>query len=237
MKRSVSFGLNSLNADSYQGWPGFLSGCWNDADKMASLLATAGYEARGFFDADCTLGKLRTELTIAAAQTEPGDTFVFSNSGHGTQSLGPWFTSEEGMAMYDGIIGDSEFRQLLSQFKPGVNVVACLDVCHAGGLSRALGVRGRVAPLWVTRNMAVAPKAAVDVQANAIIMAACQRDELSGDGDVNGAFTCSALESLQEGMTWRQWMAATQRYMSRLFPTQHPQLITVGSGDLADKVV
>lgn len=237
MKRSVSFGLNQVNPEAYQGWPGYLNGCWNDADKTVALLATAGYESRGFFDADCTRDNLRNEFINTSAMMDVGDTFVFSNSGHGTQDLGVWFTTEEGMAMSDGILGDSEFRQLMAGFKPGVNVVAILDVCHAGGLDRALGQRARVAPLWVTRNMLVTSKAVADVKANAIILAACLRDELSGDGEINGAFTGSALESFQEGMTWRQWMDATARYMSPRFSQQHPQLIEVGGSGMADAVV
>lgn len=241
MKRSTSFGLNQVDPNAYNGWAGFLNGCWSDADKMAALMGTAGYEARAFFDAECTMNRLRQQLEIAARVSEAGDTFYFSFSGHGTQSLGVWFSTEEGMACYDGILGDSEFRELLAQFKPGTNVVVDLDICHAGGLDRAFGQSARVAPLWSTRGKLVTPKAIVDVPANLIIRAACLRDELSGDvqfnGVPNGAYTGSLLETMDDGMSWRQWLTATQRYMSNRFPTQHPELIEVGGSGMADQVV
>lgn len=237
-RRSLGFGLNSVDPEPYNGWPGYLQACWADCSTTAARLATAGYEARGFFDEDCTLEKARTKIGEASSLSEPGDYFVFSDSGHGSQNPGPWFGTEEGLVLYDGILVDSEFRELLSKFKAGVNVVCILDVCHAGGLDRALlPYAPRVAPIRATRNAPGFTKAAVDISANVIIMAACQRDELSLDGTSNGAFTGSLLATLVEGMTWKTWMQATRRFMSEKFPSQHPELILVGGSGLENEQI
>lgn len=233
MKKSLHFGMNRVDPAAYGGWPGYLNACWHDAARTAALMATAGYSATGCFDEDCTLERVRLEFANAAAEMVSGDTFLFSNSGHGSQNPGPWLTNNEGLCLYNGILTDSEFRHLLAQFKAGVNVVAILDVCHAGGLDRSISCRrqARVAPLWVTKNLPGERKPDEPVPANAIIMAACQTDESSLDGDLNGAFTGSILETITPTSTWRQWMDATSRYMSSRF-SQHPELITVGGAGL-----
>lgn len=236
MKKSLSFGLNRVSPESYNGWSGPLQGCWNDASMTASRLYTAGYESRALFDEHCTLDRARTELTAAANLLVDGDAFVFSNSGHGSQSPAPLVGTEEGLCLWDGILLDSEFRFLLSQFKPGVNVVVILDICHAGGLDRAFSPvqRVKVAPLFVTRKMGGVSKAPAYITANMLILASCLRDETSLDGDGNGAFTGSLLNTLVEGMTWRGSMVATSRYMSEHFPQQHPELIVLGGAGLED---
>lgn len=234
MKVSLHFGLNQVDPARYNGWPGYLNACWNDAVRTAALLATAGYEASGVFDADCTLNRLRTELAAAAAKLTAGDTLVFSNSGHGSQSSG-WAGTEEGLCLYDGILVDSEFRELLAGFAPGVNVVVILDVCHAAGMDRSLGVRSRVAPLFVTRGMVAPRKPPVKISANVIILASSARDETSADGEINGAFTGTMLDTLVETMTWREWLAACARVMSRNFPAQHPELIELGGSGLPNQ--
>lgn len=240
MKRlGVHFGMNKVDAGSYGGWPGYLAGCWNDAAGMAATLASSGYETRGWFDADCTLGRVRQELADAATGLQSGDTFVFSDSGHGGQTLGAFFGSTETLCFYDGQLADTELRAMLSQFKPGVNVVVILDSCHSGGMDRAAGLRPRVAPLWVTKDLPVTPalRTSDRILANVLLIAACQRDEVAGDGDANGAFTGSLLESLDTApgskvQTWQQWFDETSRYMSRNFPQQHPVLTSL-NGNLA----
>lgn len=237
-KIGLHFGMNKVNPADYNGWPGFLSGCWRDADSMAATFATLGYDTQGLFDADCTLERVRKELLDAASSLVADDTLIFSNSGHGGQSLGILTGSTETLCFYDGQLADTELRAMLSQFKPGVNVIVLLDSCHSGGMDRALPLmRARVAPLSVTRNLPVTPaRGDAPISASVLLIAACQRDEVAGDGDTNGAFTGSLLESRGEGQTWQQWFDATDRYMSRNFPTQHPALMSL-NGSLAGTLV
>ncbi len=237
-KIGLHFGLNKVDPDEYQGWPGYLAGCWHDADSMAATFATLDYDAQGFFDEDCTGERLRSFMADAAASLVDGDTLVFSYSGHGGQSLGMMLGTTETMCLFDGQLSDTELRAMLSQFKAGVNCAVVADSCHAGGLSRAVPtVRARVAPLWVTKNLPVVQaKGDAPIAANALLLAACQRDELAGDGDLNGAFTGSLLAARGEGATWRQWYGATSRFMSKAFPDQHPALAVL-NGKMDEAVV
>jgi len=235
MKRSVHFGMNQVSGAAYGGWQGFLSGCWHDAEDMAGVFGGLGYDAKGFFDEQCTLECARREITDAANTLAPGDTFLFSDSGHGGQGQGLLSGTTETLCLFDGQLDDSELRSLLSLFKVGVNVAVICDSCHSGGLDRAMK-RIRVAPLFVTRNLPVLRLAPASVQANVVLLAACQRDETAGDGDDNGAFTGSFLEAMAPGQTWQSWMDATARLMSRNFPEQHPQLVSL-NGPLAGQLV
>lgn len=237
MKLGIHCGLNQVSPDFYNGWPGYLSGCFRDADTMAATFGTLGYDTKALFDADCTLERVRKELLDAATALASGDTLVFSDSGHGGQSLGMLSGTTETLCFFDGQLADAELRAMLSQFKAGVNVVVILDSCHSGGMDREIGKRARVAPLWVTRDLPVTPaKGDAPIAANVLLLAACQRDETAGDGDLNGAFTGSLLASLGDGMTWRQWFDATTRYMSRNFPDQHPAIVSL-NGTVADAAI
>lgn len=238
-KVGVHFGMNCVSPDAYDGWSGELEGCWNDATQMAATFATFGYDTQGYFDADCTLDKIRSVFADAAAKLIAGDIFVFSNSGHGSQKLGMFADSEEGLCLYDGILVESEFRYLFAQFKPGVKLVAILDVCHAAGLAKSMPTisRPRVAPVFVTRKMRGFSKSAVPILGTGLVMAACAPGEVSLDGNFDGAFTESLLASQSVGMTWKRWMQDCQRYMSQHFSQQHPEIDVIGQPGLVDEVV
>lgn len=225
-KIGIHFGLNQVSPAAYGGWPGYLQGCIRDATSLAAILAELGYDAKAYFDQDCTLNSIRQQLTDAAKSLVAGDTLVFSQSSHGGQSLGVLTGTTETLCMFDGQLADSELRSMLAQFKPGVSVAILLDSCHSGGMDRAMK-RVRVAPLFVTKSLPVLRMLDATIQANVLLLAACQRDETAEDGDMNGAFTGSLLNCAGEGLTWQQWFDATARLMSKDFPSQHPQLLTL----------
>lgn len=63
-----------------------------------------------------------------------------------------------------------------------------------------------------------------------------EADETALDGAMNGAFTFALLTSREDGMSWREWMDATSRYMSQHNAQQHPVLVEV-AGTFADEVI
>lgn len=86
MKTCVTLGLNGVNPVSYGGWTGDLVACDSDATGYAAAFATLGYSSSAIFDSGVTLSAFRSVLTTAAANTQPGDWFVLTYSGHGGQS-------------------------------------------------------------------------------------------------------------------------------------------------------
>lgn len=230
MKNCVTLGLNGVNPVSYGGWTGDLVACDSDATGYAAAFATLGYSSSAIFDSGVTLSAFRSVLTTAAVNTQPGDWFVLTYSGHGGQSENWGFGGyKETLCLYDGQLADSELHNMLTAFKAGANVVVVLDCCHSGGMDRGIMQRVRVAPFHVVRQTLPAPvERSGDIVANVGFMTACRADEVAQDGDTNGAFTgANLLNLVSTVITWADWCAAVQAYMLRYFPRQHPQWISV----------
>lgn len=232
MKRSVHFGMNKVNPDKYNGWNGNLYGCYNDADDMLGVFAGLGYDATGFFDEECVIQLIR-DVFGKAQSLGLDDWFLFTDSGHGSRQENFLAGSVESICLYDGLFPDYELRGLIASLK--CNVVVILDTCFSGGMDRGM-VRTRLAPPHVTDKMAVAPRQEVRVTNPALLLSAARATETAQDGDDNGAFTGSLLESKFDGITWQGWFDRTSRYMSRAFPQQHPVLTSL-NGNLAGQPV
>jgi hypothetical protein len=241
MRISWHFGLNRVKPSAYGGWEGRLVACCNDATAMAALFARAGYEAKAYFDDDCTRGQIRSVLEGAAAACQPGDWFAMSYSGHGSQretafGAGGW---AESLCCYNDLLDDFEFVESVGKFQPGVNVVVILDSCFSGGMDRGAGRRIRVAPLWVTARLHKhAPVRTGNPVCNYTLLSACGSDETAADGDQYGAFTGGLLDKVAGGaQTWGQWHAETLKVVSRVNPYQHPRMIQVSGEQIANQPV
>lgn len=230
MRLSRHFGLNSVNPSAYGGWPGRLIACCADATDLAALFARAGFNSEAIFDQDATFGRMQDELDAAACACTAGDWFILTYSGHGSQRDSSYSMSAqvESLCLYDRLLEDYWLRTYLSRFVAGVNVVLILDSCFSGGMDKA-AARARVAPLWVTRGRAIpSQQPRLFLPANIALLSACDADETAEDGDRNGAYTETLLETVQGGaQTWQAWHTATLARMTRLHPRQHPQLLSV----------
>ena len=90
---SLHIGLNKVDPAQYEGWDGPLAACEFDADDMASLAATVGYEPRTLKTTEATREAVIGEIRAAAARMNPGDIFFLTYSGHGSQV--PDFSGDE----------------------------------------------------------------------------------------------------------------------------------------------
>lgn len=128
-KISVHFGINKFDP-KYYGSGHDLSGCVNDSSTMAHIASESSFKSTIYTNEICTKAKLIERLTSAANELQVGDTFLFSQSSHGTyQQIGK--ERHTGLCMYDQIIWDSEFKSLLAKFKKGVLVVLFADACFS----------------------------------------------------------------------------------------------------------
>jgi uncharacterized caspase-like protein len=243
LKRSIHFGLNRLDPKRYAGFTGDLLAAENDASGLAAIFAAAGYVAASVLTRNATLANARDVFVNAANQSRPGDIFVFSFSGHGSQLPGdePDGTDET-LCFYDGQLRDKDLREWLARFQTGVNVLIIIDACHSGGMDRAAasGPRVRALPDGVAARLVElpdGPRVRAQPRCHLGWMLACAEDQVALDGEHFGAWTGALIESAQKltesfkqrAVTVLEWYSAAAR-MIRLPQgrEQTPQLRSEG---------
>jgi hypothetical protein len=138
---SLHIGLNKVDPGHYEGWDGPLAACEFDADDMANLAATVGYEPKILKTAEATREAVIGEIRAAAERMKPGDIFFLTYSGHGSQV--PDFSGDERLerpedavdetlCLFDGQVVDDELYVLWSAFPADSRVLAVFDCCHSG---------------------------------------------------------------------------------------------------------
>jgi metacaspase-1 len=143
---SLHIGLNDVDATKYNGWPGTLAGCENDANAMQAIAIAQGFTATQLITAEATADALMAQIGQAAHTLQSGDTFIISFSGHGALVPDATGTSPDGMddawAVYDRMVLGHELYNLWSQFAPSVHIEVYSDSCHSGTVIRDLVVAG-----------------------------------------------------------------------------------------------
>src|SRR5262252_1861935 len=102
---SLHIGLNGVDASKYNGWPGTLAGCVNDANAMQAIASAQGFTPTQLLTEAATADAILAEIGKAAHVLQSGDTFLLSYSGHGGQVPDPTGESPDGLddtwAAYD----------------------------------------------------------------------------------------------------------------------------------------
>jgi hypothetical protein len=234
----VAFGLNAVDPHSpeYDGWTiPALAGCINDASSMALLGASRGLKTTSMVSGyvgqmtaigatvppyklalDCTGNALRGYLAAraAAVKVRGGDALtVFSNSGHGARDT-YMLESVESLVLSDGLLPDFELHSLIALFPKGSRVALFLDVCHAGGMDRAMIMRGRPKSVRGRVTARTRPRTSASIQADVAVYCAVDSEHTALDGDRNGAFTSCLIAAVQESLretVTPSWNAVFQR--------------------------
>jgi metacaspase-1 len=145
---ALTIGLNSVDPAHYGGWSGKLIACEADAEDMANIAASKGFEVNTILTKEATRERIADEISNAADALGAGDFFMLSYSGHGGQL--PDFNEEEVDAqddtwcLYDGELVDDEVYTLLAQFAEGVRVLVFSDSCHSGTVTKLAYYEGTV---------------------------------------------------------------------------------------------
>ncbi len=248
---SLHVGLNQVDPDRYGGWDGRLAACENDAHDMARLARGAGFDDTTLLTSDGTVRNITAELRAAAKALKSGDILLFTYSGHGGQVPNTDGSDEEPdqfdetLVFYDREFLDDELHREFGRFAQGVRILALLDCCHSGtGIELPGGneQQARLMPVpkqqeiyqrdkeffqEIQRDLATGRSRARD--ADALLISACQDDQLASDGDVNGAFTGTLLKIWNNG-AFRGGYRSFHRDIQRNMPaTQIPNLFVTGA--------
>lgn len=140
---SLHVGLNAIDPAHYQGSSGELTACEFDAGAMKAIAETAGFETKSLLTAAATRAAVISEIRSAAETCRPGDIFLYTYAGHGTQVPDvngdePDDQVDEAFCLYDGMLIDDEIYDLWRGFKEGVRVLVVSDSCHSGSVTRAI---------------------------------------------------------------------------------------------------
>ena len=77
MPRGIALitGLNSVNPEKYAGWDGELYGCENDAEDMAMVVNSHGFEIMKLLTKDATSSNFERSIKQAAKILNDGNFF------------------------------------------------------------------------------------------------------------------------------------------------------------------
>ncbi|MEU2116313.1 caspase family protein [Streptomyces sp. NPDC016459] len=250
---SLHIGLNQVDPARYDGWDGTLNACENDAHDMERLARTAGFDTTVLLTPDGTVDKVTAALGDAAARLGPGDILLCTYSGHGGQVDATGSDDEpdaldETLVLYDRQFLDDEVHRAFRAFAHDVRIVALFDCCHSGS---SIEIPGAVAAEGTPRHLPEPQRRQLDDRdrgffeelrrslakdapsdgagPDALLVSACQDNQVALDGDANGAFTAALLKVWDDGAFrggYRDFHRAVQR---RLPPTQSPNLYLTGT--------
>lgn len=112
-----------------------LQGSVPDAISMQNIATIAGFNAQPFHDGEATFDKVTAAVLNAAAKLQAGDIFLFTFAGHGSfQPTSALIDGgrDETILLRDCLLIDNFVRRnLWSQFKKGVRILAIADSCHS----------------------------------------------------------------------------------------------------------
>jgi hypothetical protein len=139
--QSVHIGLNRLDLEAYFPLrPKVLRGCINDANAMRDLAADQGFAtSEPLLNEAATSDAVIAAISGAADTLEPGDFFLLTYAGHGSQVRdvsGDEERYDQTWCLWDRQFLDDELYALWGRFQPDVRICVISDSCHSGSVTR-----------------------------------------------------------------------------------------------------
>jgi hypothetical protein len=133
---ALTIGLNAVDPNQYAGWDGKLIACENDAQDLAEIARSRGFEVETLLTGDATRKNVMDRLSKTAAALKAGDIFLLAYSGHGGQLPDKNDDEPDGLdetwCLYDAQLVDDELYTMWSTFAAGVRLFVLSDSCHSG---------------------------------------------------------------------------------------------------------
>ena len=208
--------------NDYPGSANDLRGCINDQIDLEKKLNSMfpGFIIRQFRDADVTRSRFIDEITNAINSLIPGDVLLVHYSGHGTQVYDKSGDESDGydeaVYLYDGTVIDDDIGDALKDIPEGATVVLAFDSCFSGTVTRGkIQNRYFQNPDLPKRNKK--RKRFKKSEMKWIVFSGCGENQTSADayinGRYNGAFTYYFLKTLENELTYSEWIAEIRDYL------------------------
>ena len=209
-------------------------------------------------DAGATKANVLAGLKDLLAGAKAGDVLVFTNSSHGSyvaDTSGDEPTYDEVVCPYDiadNVLSDDELRELFAELPQEAHVVAIMDNCHSGTVTRAAidenlpgfrtpderrvrflnpALRGDPVLPNPWRARPKRPEKYPESRMTEVLLSGCTDREYSYDaligGTYHGAMTYHAIQVIREAnyrLTYAQLHARLQYLLDEAGYAQHPQL-------------
>lgn len=258
--KALTIGLNEVDPERYCGWSGNLNACELDANDMADIARSKGFEVKTLLTDEATREAVIEEMTMAADELGSGDIFMISYSGHGG-----WLPdingdeedqNDETWCLYDGEILDDELLVQYAKFTKGVRVIVFSDSCHSGTVTKAALIRSiqhqsvvqtRIKAMPIEKAMEVylenkelydeiqrdtSGTEEEDVMASVLLISGCLDHQTSMDGERNGLFTSKLRMVWNDGKFKGNYKTFHKRIKKTMPVNQTPNYYWTGKKDL-----
>ena len=245
--RAILIGLNAVNPMYYNGWSGQLRGCENDVVSIEKIVKANGFKSVSrYLTSSAMIRPVLSEIKRLIAESQDNDLLLIYYSGHGGQTKDlnrdEADLMDETWCLYDGQLLDDTIYATLSTCKKKVNFVVMSDSCHSGTVMKASFVEDCKKDDCVYK---FAPSSAcMDIDdfegqrqnkgfksemsdINALMIAACQDNQLSQDGAKNGLFTGTLASVINERPS-ASYEEAIRLVVRRMPVSQTPMLTIYG---------
>ena len=239
-----------IGINDYVGTNNDLSGCVNDANDWGDLLTSRGYQVTRMFNQDATRGNIEAALREHVSKLRYRDRLVIQYSGHGSWVPDSSGDEEDGrdevwVSADLKYLTDDTLNEILRSRAYGTRVSMFSDSCFSGTVNKFFAPAER-ADNWDAQSVRFltptfldvseeqverlqdVPARALGARNNGILFSGCDDGEFSYDayinGRFNGAFTRTALNTFEDGMTPRQWHDAIRSFLPSSQYRQTPQL-------------
>lgn len=233
MKLALCCGINK-----YPNPANNLAGCVNDCLDLSKLLtSTYGFEVKTLMDQEYTRNNFIKNIEALLARSP--DVLVITNSSHGTRFVDNSGLEADGyceaLCLYDGLIVDHDFKNILAKANPKTNIIVFSDSCHSTGVTRNflrtmndfeyVSVPKYLPPEddmeAISVSMLPISKAIFEPneKMNEVLLAGCKSDQYSYDASFgnrpNGAFTYYTIKILNEkpSITYEEFINEINKYL------------------------
>ncbi|MEO1415899.1 MAG: caspase family protein [Bacteroidota bacterium] len=141
---SIHYGLRTVDKLKYKKDIPPVVMADQDARTMAEIASAEHFEPIALrIDEEATRRAFLQDFEQVRSILEPGDFFMFTFAGHGTQvpdtsgdevKYGDEKAWDEGFCFHDGVILDDKIAELLAELPEGTFFIAVIDCCFSGDL-------------------------------------------------------------------------------------------------------
>ena len=250
--KGLFIGVNYVDADQYKGWDGKLKFCESDAQAVAGIAASKGFETELLLSAKATSSAVTAAIKNAADSLASGDIFTLFYSGHGNsikdRSGDEWKDmKDETWCLYDRQLLDDELFALWPKFADGVRILVLSDSCHSGSMTmgaeeedmvvKAMPTKAsknivRRDPDYYSRIRQTIPKGKPKIGATVRLISGCKDHQQSFENKpkLHGQFTLSMLNAWGNGFEgdYAQFYDAINATMPEY---QNPNVLVIGANN------
>lgn len=240
MRSALSLGCNKYSPAVYG--EAKLNGCVNDAKYMNELAFNNHFDAEMVVDSSAIKAYFTLWMERQAKKAVAGDYILLTWSGHGTNTKANG-KDINGICLYDGVLWDYEFKELICKFRKGVSIIWVSDSCFSEENFKFIFRQDGAIKSMNFKNVAIkAPEnvswtTSKDFKCNFIQYASSNKYQVSYDLGQNGLFTDSLRRSVRMNPSGNYYkiFEGIQKIIAQSGYPQTPKFICINGNDVKPK--